>query len=236
MIEPALPEALVALIGDTADLPHLVEALTHPSFANESKRERAPHYQRLEFLGDAVLGLFVSEELFRRFPDAPEGTLSRLRSSVVSTEALAGFARELGLGGALRLGRGAGLANEREQDSVLADALEAVIGAVYTDRGREAAQRIALAILGHHKLEADPLRDAKSALQERLQAEGASAPRYEVVAAEGPPHQRTFTVRVSHEDRALGEGVGRSKKAAEQEAAKVALAALETERAAGEPR
>ncbi|MBL9024723.1 MAG: ribonuclease III [Myxococcales bacterium] len=222
----ALPEALRALLGDTADLPHLEQALTHPSYANEAKRGRREDYQRLEFLGDAVLQLCVSEALFDAHPDAREGELSRMRSRIVSTESLAAFAREVELGSALLLGRGADAAGERHQANVLADALEAVIGAVYLDRGPEQAREVVRAI--HARAETELLfsRDPKSELQERVQALGGASPRYELVETSGPDHRREFLVRVEAMGQMLGEGRGRSKKSAEQEAAKRGLLAL----------
>lgn len=222
----ALPEALRALLGDTADLPHLEQALTHPSYANEAKRGRREDYQRLEFLGDAVLQLCVSEALFDAHPDAREGELSRMRSRIVSTESLAAFAREVELGSALLLGRGADAAGERHQANVLADALEAVIGAVYLDRGPEQAREVVRAILARAETELLVSRDPKSELQERVQALGGASPRYELVETSGPDHRREFLVRVEAMGQMLGEGRGRSKKSAEQEAAKRGLLAL----------
>jgi ribonuclease-3 len=222
----ALPEALRALLGDTADLPHLEQALTHPSYANEAKRGRREDYQRLEFLGDAVLQLCVSEALFDAHPDAREGELSRMRSRIVSTESLAAFAREVELGSALLLGRGADAAGERHQANVLADALEAVIGAVYLDRGSEQAREVVRAIHARAETELLVSRDPKSELQERVQALGGASPRYELVETSGPDHRREFLVRVEAMGQMLGEGRGRSKKSAEQEAAKQGLLAL----------
>lgn len=228
MSDLRLPPSLEAIVGASADMPHLAESLTHPSYANELRRGIARlDYQRLEFLGDAVLQLCISEALVERFPDAGEGELSRRRASVVGTEGLAAFARAHDLGSFLRLGRGADASGERTRPNVLADALEAVVAAVHLDRGFTAAKALALAILdaaGDAPLvELDP----KSALQERIQAGGDPAPTYALVAEEGPPHERVFVVRVEVGDQALGEGRGRSKKVAEQEAARVALASLE---------
>jgi len=222
----SLPDALLALVGSPDDLPHLGQALTHPSYANEARHGRRDDYQRLEFLGDAVLQLCVSEALVRTRPDAREGELSRMRARLVSTEALAAFARELDLGSALRLGRGADAAGERHQANVLADALEAVIGAVYLDRGAAAAEAVVAAILARSEPDVAAERDPNFDLQERVPALGGAAPRYELVDASGPDHRREFHVRVEAMGRALGEGRGRSKKAAEQEAARQGLLAL----------
>jgi len=224
-----LPAVLAELVGTDDELDHLEQALTHPSFANEQKRGPRLDYQRLEFLGDAVIQLCVSEALMRAFPEAREGELSLLRSSVVSTEALAAFAKSVELGELLSLGRGADAAGERTQPNVLADVIEAVVGAVYLDRGLEAARSIALRVMSQG-LEAKanlPQRDPKSELQERVQAAGGASPKYRVVAAEGPDHVREFEVEVEALGRAMGRGRGRSKKAAEQEAARVALLLLE---------
>lgn len=221
-----IPDALRALLGSEDDLPHLEQALTHPSYANEAKRGKREDYQRLEFLGDAVLQLCVSESLVRAYPDAREGELSRMRARIVSTDALAVFAREVDLGAALLLGRGADAAGERYQSNVLADALEAVIGAVYLDRGGDAAREIVASVVARAEAEVSPERDPKSELQERVQALGGSAPKYELLETTGPDHRREFLVRVEAMGRVLGEGRGRSKKAAEQEAAKRGLLAL----------
>jgi ribonuclease-3 len=225
LVTLSLPESLVALVGSPDALPHLEQALTHPSYANEHKR---PHgdYQRLEFLGDAVLGLGVSEILVAKFPDAREGELSLMRASIVSTEALAAFAESVGLGPALLLGRGADAAREREQPSVLADAIEAIIAAVYLDRGFVHAKRIIEEIAARGLASPKPARDPKSELQEKVQARGAASPVYRLVEASGPDHQRQFVVVVEAQGEVLGEGRGRSKKAAEQGAARAGLAKL----------
>ena len=209
-----------------SDLPHLDEALTHPSFANE-QRGRCADNQRLEFLGDAVLGLLVGELLMERLPTAKEGELSLLRSLLVNAEALATWARVVGVGPALRLGRGADAAGERERENVLADAVEAIVGAVYLDRGTTAARALATAIvsepLGRLEGSSTVGRDAKSELQEQVQARGGSSPRYRVVDAVGPDHRREFVVVVEVDGAMLGEGRGRSKKLAEQAAARAAI-------------
>jgi ribonuclease-3 len=226
-MDPRLRELFERLPGE-GDLPHLDEAFTHPSFANE-QRGRCSDNQRLEFLGDAVLGLVVGELLMERFPAAKEGELSLLRSLLVSGGPLATWARAVGLGPALRLGRGADAAGERERDNVLADAAEALVGAVYLDRGLPAARELAAAIvaepLAHLGVRGAVARDPKSELQERVQAEGATSPRYRVVAAEGPDHRREFVVEVEVEGCAIGRGRGRSKKLAEQAAARAAIEA-----------
>lgn len=219
-------EALAERLGLTEPLDHLVEALTHPSFSNE-QRGRCADNQRLEFLGDAVLGLCVSELLMERFPSSDEGALSLMRSSLVNTDALAGWARSVSLGAALRLGRGADAAGERDQKNVLADAVEALVASVYLDRGIDAARELSLAVinepLGRWQSGSHLGRDPKSELQERLQARGGEAPRYGIIGTEGPPHKRTFIVAVEAAGLVLGSGRGRSKKLAEQDAARNAL-------------
>jgi ribonuclease-3 len=208
------------------DLPHLAEALTHPSFANEH-RGPCPDNQRLEFLGDAVLGLLVGEILMERLPSANEGELSLMRSRLVNAEALAVWARSVDLGTALRVGRGADAAGERDRENVLADAVEALVGAIYLDRGMTEARAFASLIvtepLSHLLGSGAPGRDPKSELQEQVQAEGGTSPRYRVVDALGPDHQREFVVVVEVDGALLGEGRGRSKKLAEQAAARAAI-------------
>jgi ribonuclease-3 len=220
-------ERIALLSSLSLESPALEQALTHPSLANE--RRGLAHNQRLEFLGDAVLGLCASEELYRSFPDADEGQLTRLRSQLVNAEALAAWGRHVGLASILRVGRGASGAGLRESTNVLADAAEALIAAAYLEGGFAAAQRLSSAIVQHGLAAAGPmgsLRDPKSLLQERLQALGQPAPQYQLLEATGPAHERRFRVRVSSVTGALGEGDGRSKRAAEQAAAAAALEML----------
>jgi ribonuclease-3 len=229
--EIVLPDSLAVYLDPVGEIPHLIEALTHPSFSNEQRGPRRADNQRLEFLGDAVLGLLVSELLMLRFPAAQEGELSRMRSLLVNTDALAGWARRVDLGQALRLGRGADAAGERDRDNVLADAVEALMGAVYLDRGEGAARALAAEVVCEllARLEGGQGagRDPKSELQERVQADGGSSPRYRVIGSEGPDHQRVFIIVVEVSGRVLGEGRGRSKKLAEQAAARSAIDAYE---------
>jgi ribonuclease III len=218
-------ERLLLLTGLEEDSPGLEQALTHPSHANE--RRGAFDNQRLEFLGDAVLGLCASELIYRAFPDADEGVLTRLRAQLVNAEALASWARGVGLSSLIKLGRGAATAGLRDSTNVLADAVEALIAAAYLEGGLEGARGLCGAIV-EHGLEAAKRttgRDAKSALQERLQALGLPAPTYELIDTRGPAHERRFTVRVSGGS-SSGEGEGRSKRAAEQAAAAVLLETL----------
>ncbi len=232
-----LTDGLLGLLGDTADLPHLEEALTHPSYSNElrgtpvqpaSQGVPRRNYQRLEFLGDSVLQLCVSERLVNDFEDAREGQLSFMRANIVSTDALAAFAASIDIGPCLLMGRGADASNERAQTSVLADAIEAVLGAVYLDRGLDAARLIAGRILesGFADRPKVTSRDSKSELQEKVQALAGEPPRYKVLGMHGPDHAKEFEVEVVALGRSLGRGRGRSKKVAEHAAARAALFTL----------
>ncbi|HZO16215.1 MAG TPA: ribonuclease III [Polyangiaceae bacterium] len=229
---------LCARLGLQEEPPHLREALTHPSFTNEQRRGVVVDNQRLEFLGDAVLSLCASEMLMDAFADVDEGELTVMRAALVNAEALAEGARALGIGEALQLGRGADAAGERDRSNVLADAMEAVIGAVYVDLGLDHARQVSRTLLGERierLVDAGGMeRDPKSRLQELLQARGLEAPSYQVIEIEGPPHARLFTVRVecrvdpdNAERSIFAEGQGRSKKLAEQEAARTLLEGLE---------
>ena len=191
-------------------------ALTHRSAAR-------PHNERLEFLGDAVLNLLVAEQLYQAFPQADEGNLSRLRARLVSSEPLAAIASELGVGEVLRLGSGELKSGGFRRQSILADALEALVGAVYLDRGPEAARQL-VARLFAARLAALPdaatLKDAKTLLQEHLQSQGLPLPRYEVERTEGEAHAQTFWVSCEVASlRLKASGTGSSRRRAEQEAA-----------------
>lgn len=220
-----MTDAIAQLLGVPREAPHLLEALTHRSYANE--RPGARDNQRLEFLGDSVLGLCTSELLCARFPEAAEGVLTRLRARLVNDEALADWGRRQGLARALRLGRGALASGLGESTNVLADAVEALIAAAYLDGGLEAARRAVRAVIGERleALDAAPAADAKSELQERLQAVGLPPPCYRVVAGGGPAHDPWFSVEVVVAERVLGQGRARSKRVAERAAATEALAA-----------
>jgi ribonuclease-3 len=219
-------ERIAALIGLPPGAPRLEEALTHPSYSNE--RRDLPDNQRLEFLGDAVLGFCVGELLFVREPSANEGMLTRMRAQLVSAEALCGWAREHELAKALRLGRGAEAAGLADATNVLADAVEALIAAVFLERGLDAARELCLRVAEPALRGLGPDLDPKSELQERLQAQSGVAPSYELVETEGPAHDRSFRVEVRHLGVLLGEGRGKSKRAAERAAAAEALAELST--------
>ncbi|MCL2725558.1 MAG: ribonuclease III [Polyangiaceae bacterium] len=237
--EAALVEArsrlkalVLAIIGE-GDIARFEEALTHPSFANESG---APDYQRLEFLGDAVLGLCVSEMLAQVHPDADEGALTRMRSALVNAEALAHWAQAIHLGEALALGRGARGGLERSRTNVLADAVEALVASVYIARGLDGARKLIEQIVGEPMQNVADLgtRDPKSLLQERVQAEGLSAPTYRVRAIHGPKHDPSFEIEVLVGADVAGVGEGRSKRVAERAAALAALSGR-SEQAAAPP-
>jgi ribonuclease-3 len=221
--------ALVGLEGDTL---HLEEALTHPSFSNE--RRDLPDNQRLEFLGDAVLGFCVGELLFKREPNANEGVLTRMRAQLVSADALCLWAREHELAKALRLGRGAEAAGLGDATNVLADAVEALVAAVFLERGLDAARALCARIAEPALRGIGPDLDPKSELQERLQAQSGVAPGYELVETDGPAHDRSFRVEVRHQGVLLGEGRGKSKRAAERAAAAQALSQLVSPNAVAE--
>lgn len=244
--------AFVASLGHAFANPVLLqEALTHRSAAFEANAGRRGRglrdNERMEFLGDAILALVVSDALWRRAPDAVEGDLTRMRAAVVNERTLARVATEVGLGDVLRLGRGEDRTGGRAKPSLLANALEAVFAAVYLDAGVEAARALIERMLADvldevtHRTGADgeerALLDEKSLLQEIVQARLGITPRYEVAGVEGPDHDRTWTVEVRAGETINARGSGRSKKAAEQEAARAARVALEAppERPSGDP-
>jgi ribonuclease-3 len=202
-------------------------ALRHGSFSHERGRDPEKSYERLEFLGDAVLSIVVSDDLYRRYPDADEGGLAKQRARIVNEAALASVARRLNLGQYLLLGRGEEKGGGRQRPSLLADAVESVIGAVYIDSGYGVAHHLVTRWLGEL---GDVLQrageDFKSQLQERLQRRR-QMPRYRIAQEEGPDHARTFVAIVEAGGKSVGEGRGNSKKEAEQAAAADALARLE---------
>ena len=204
----------------------LETALTHRSFANEQGLET--NYERLEFLGDAVLGLVSAEWLFLRYPDDPEGKLSELNAYLVSRPVLADLAETLGIGELLRLGVGEERSGGRGKRSLLADAFEAVMGAVYLDRGLSAVRDTLVPLFESALQGRDDLTgsEAKTRLQELTQARGWRLPEYRHVASQGPDHQKQFTVECWVDGRLAGHGSGRSKKTAEQRAAHRALFSL----------
>jgi len=204
----------------------LREALRHSSYANEHHGEEATSNERLEFLGDSVLGFVTAEFLFREHTDAPEGELTRIRARLVCEGSLHEAARRIGLGRFLSLGRGEESGGGRERPSILADATEAVIAAVYLDGGIEEARALIYRLLldeANEKLAAEKRRDYKTALQELVQRRPNQTLRYQLTGESGPDHAKTFTVSVLLNEEAVGVGAGRSKKEAEQMAARDAL-------------
>lgn len=202
----------------------LIAALTHPSHLNEF--HGGSDYQRLEFLGDAVLGMVLADLLYNRFPDLSEGELSRLRASLADQPRLAELADAANIAPFILLGKGEQQDSGSRKPSILADVFEALIGAVYLDAGFQAARTMVQQLYGH--LLDDPnlassLNDPKSRLQEWLAANRHASPVYRLVSEDGPPHDRCFTVSVSVDDEVWGTGTGRSKKAAQQDAARIAL-------------
>lgn len=206
----------------------LREAMTHRSFANEFPSAQSTDYERLEFLGDAVLDLVVSRCLLREFPDFNEGELTRLRAEVVAEPSLAGLARQLRLGECLLLGRGEERSGGREKSSLLADALESLFGAIFSDGGFEEAATVIEPLLLPLVRSAASCsgQDFKTRLQELYQAQHGTLPVYRLAEAVGPDHDRRYTVEVYLDTRLFGIGTGTTKKKAEQEAARQALAAL----------
>lgn len=207
----------------------LQEALTHKSYTNEQKAAAGSHNERLEFLGDSVLSLIVSEQLAALLPQASEGALSKHKARLVSEAMLAEAGRRLKLGACLRLGRGEELSGGREKESLLADALEAVIAAVHLDGGLDSSRRVVTGLLEdqfrqvatqQHRAGED---DYKTQVQEWCQRRFDSLPSYAVVRESGPDHDKLFEVEVTVNGKTVGRGTGRSKKEAEQSAAKQAL-------------
>jgi ribonuclease-3 len=206
----------------------LLIALTHPSYLAEHPQANN-HNQRLEYLGDAVLGLVVADYFYHRFPEEPEGQLTRMRAAVVCESTLARMARQLDLGNCLRLGHGEELSGGRQRSSVLADALEALTGAVFLDQGWQQARRFLLLLLGEEMLTIarGSGQDYKTALQEVVQQRGGDTLAYCIVDEAGPDHDKHFTAGVLWNGEMLGRGRGKSKKEAEQQAAKNALTTLD---------
>lgn len=200
----------------------LVRALTHSSYSNELKINNYGNYERLEFLGDAVLELVSSQFFYHEYPDMNEGSLTKLRSSFVCEQALAFCARQFGLEKYILLGKGEENTGGRNRDSIISDVFEAVTGAMYLDGGIEPAReyilRYVLTDIENRKL----FYDAKTLLQEKVQKTGSEL-KYELVSEQGPDHDKTFVVKVYIDGEERGEGTGKSKKAAEQQAAYMSL-------------
>lgn len=208
------------------DISLLEHALTHSSYANES-RGRYTSNERLEFLGDSVLGMVVADHLYRTSPDMPEGELTRTRAALVCEESLVEVAQALDLGSYLRLGKGEELCGGRHRPSIQADAVEAVLAAIYLDGGIGSARKIIHRYVLSRSQQAGVPQDYKTALQELVQRTPGSTIEYRLVQETGPDHCRVFVMEVSVGGTVMGEGRGHSKKAAEQMAAKAAIEHLE---------
>ena len=218
---------LQALLGITFNEPSLLEqAMVHSSYINENPAFTLGHNERLEFLGDAILGYIAAEKLYQEFPDLTEGEMTKLRAALVRRDTLARMARGIRLGDFLLMGKGEEASGGRNKTPNLAGALEAVIAAVYLDRGVDIARELVLRLLDKEISKAishGMSIDYKSRLQEIIQSRYQLAPVYRLVAEAGPDHDKIFTVEVMAGDSILGKGTGKSKKLAEKEAARLAL-------------
>ena len=204
-------------------------ALSHSSYANEHKNEGVECNERLEFLGDAILGFVVGEYIYKKFSLWPEGKLTKLRASVVCETMLSKKGRELGINNALKLGKGEEHTGGRERNSIIADAVESVIGAIYLDGGMDEARKFILNLLVGEIDEISStvhILDAKTTLQEIIQRDSQEPIEYIITSESGPAHCKSFAVEVCHKQRVLGKGVGHSKKEAEQMAAMEAIKAI----------
>lgn len=208
----------------------LKQALTHSSFANEQKINKLKNYERLEFLGDAVLELISSEFLFRENPDMPEGQLTKLRASMVCEPALAYCARDIKLGEYMLLGKGEEATGGRNRDSITSDVMEAVIGAIFLDGGIEEAKKYIYRFILSDLENKILFLDSKTILQEEIQKRNNAQLRYELIGESGPDHDKQFHVEAYLDDVLIGSGVGRTKKAAEQQAAYEALMKMKVKR------
>ena len=207
----------------------LFTALTHSSYANEHKLHKIHHNERLEFLGDAVLEIVSSDFLFKNFPDMAEGQMSKKRASLVCEPTLAYCARQIGLGKYLMLGKGEDMGGGRNRDSILSDALEAVIGSIYLDGGLNKASKFIMTHVLNDIEHKAMFQDSKTILQEILQKNHRDPITYEVVDMKGPEHNRMFVMQVKLGDAVIGQGSGRTKQAAGQEAAYHAILALKNQ-------
>ncbi len=220
-------ETLETKLGYTFhDRALLENALTHSSFANENHSPDGSN-ERLEFLGDSILGMVTAEFLYRTHPDLPEGDLTRKRAALVREESLVEVADRLDLGAYLRLGKGEDQGGGRERPSIRADAVEAVLAAVFLDGGLAEAKRIVQRFILDKEAEKVASQDYKTALQERVQRESGQVLTYRLTGESGPDHAKVFTVAVELNGRSVGEGRGHSKKEAEQLAAKAAMETIE---------
>lgn len=230
-------DKLMDALGVQFNDPNLLEsALTHRSFVHEHYQWPLQPNERLEFLGDSVLNFLTAQYLYHAYPERSEGQLTALRAALVRTGTLARFARVYEIGKHLKLGKGEEHSGGRDRDNLLADAFEAVVAAIYLDQGMDAAAQFLVPLLeaeGARIAENGLQVDDKSRLQERVQSERNQTPKYRTVSAEGPDHSRTFTIEVYAGDTRLGIGVGNSKQAAAQAAARSALEHLDQLQADG---
>lgn len=208
---------------------YIYEALTHSSFANEKNDKTVRHNERLEFLGDSVLSLIISDYLFMKYPDFPEGELTKVRSKIVCEATLAECARSINLGSFMYFGKGEEMTGGRDRSSILADAFEALIAAIYMDGGLSHARTFILKSMNKKILDAIMGKifvDYKTRLQEIVQSKKIKKIKYAVVDEQGPDHSKIFFTEVIINEKVIGKGEGRSKKEAEQNAAKMALGRL----------
>lgn len=210
----------------------LQEAITHKSYANENRASFNKNNERLEFLGDAVLDLVISEYIYKKYESYPEGELAKTRAVVVSAPTLARIAKKLDLGQFLMLGKGEEMTGGRERDSILADAFEALVGAIFLDRDLKTVSKF---IQNHLVAEielverGENIQDYKTLLQEEIQRRSNTRPVYRVIHEEGPDHDKRFTIQVEYKNEVIGQGMGKNKKEAQQRAAENALAKLNKE-------
>ena len=221
-------EELEKKLGYHFENPALLEnALTHSSYANENKAKGLQSNERLEFLGDSVLGMVVADYLYRTHPGLPEGDLTRTRVALVCESSLAEVAQQLQLGFFLKLGRGEDAGGGRTRPSIVADAVEAVLAAVYLDGGIGSARKIIRRFILDRESEKGTSRDFKTTLQELVQRESGQVLSYRLTGSEGPDHAKTFSVEVDLNGAPIGQGWGHSKKEAEQMAAKAGIQKLQ---------
>ena len=220
---------LEAKIGYTfRDRTLLENALTHSSYSNEHRGKNCPSYERLEFLGDSILGLVVADHLYRTRPDLPEGDLTRIRAALVCEGSLVEVAKSLDLGSYLNLGKGEEGGGGRNRPSILADVVEAMLAAVYLDGGIGQVRKLVHSLVLDREEERTAAgRDFKTTLQELIQREAGQVLSYRVTGESGPDHAKTFQMEVQRNGQRLGTGTGRSKKEAEQSAAKAAVLEME---------
>lgn len=206
----------------------LLQAITHSSYANEMKMSKESNNERLEFLGDAVLELITSEYVYNKYKDLPEGDLTKLRAGMVCEQTLSSCAKDLSIGDFLLLGKGEDISGGRTRDSILSDALEAIIGAIYLDGGFTSAKEFVQKKILNQIEDKELFFDSKTILQEMVQNENHKQKiRYKLISEEGPDHNKSFTIALYVGNKQYGCGVGKTKKAAEQEAALQAIKKLQ---------